>query len=228
MKIEDGIRQRKLVKGQKLPTEKVLCESFGVSRTALREALRSLSARGLVTIRKGDGIYVNDFSHSHANKPMSIYLELKFDRKYAIHLVQVRQMMEPQIAMMAARNRTDEDIRAFETNLAAFNAAEVDSALIANLDLEFHKQISRACANPLIPVIMDPVLGMMPRIKTLIVSRLKHTNSENAVNYHQVIFDHIKAQDEQGAFNAMTQHLKIAENDARKLIDTLADDEELF
>ncbi|MBN2354877.1 FadR family transcriptional regulator [candidate division KSB1 bacterium] len=71
---------------------------FGVSRTAVREALRMLSARGLLHIRKGDGVYVNTFSTSHASKPMSLYLELQFDKDYILHLVHVRQTIEPFIA----------------------------------------------------------------------------------------------------------------------------------
>lgn len=227
-KVEDAILKRKLIMGQKLPTEKDLCEMFGVSRTAIREALRSLSARGLVSIRKGDGIYVNDYSEDHANKSMSIYLELKFDKNYPLHLVQIRQMVEPQIARLAAQNRTEKDIIALEKNLEAFVNAESGSETYAMLDLEFHKLISRASANPLVPLIMDPLFSLMPKVKTLIVSRLKHTKLTNATNYHQIIFDKIKNKDSKGAYEAMIRHLQIAEQDTLKLIKSLNDGEELF
>lgn len=59
--IEHAIRQKKFLPHQKLPSENELSSMFGVSRTALREALRMLSARGLIQIRKGSGIFVNDF-----------------------------------------------------------------------------------------------------------------------------------------------------------------------
>ncbi len=227
-KVEDAILKRKLIMGQKLPTEKDLCEMFGVSRTAIREALRSLSARGLVSIRKGDGIYVNDYSEDHANKSMSIYLELKFDKNYPLHLVQIRQMVEPQIARLAAQNRTEKDIIALGKNLEAFVNAESGSETYAMLDLEFHKLISRASANPLVPLIMDPLFSLMPKVKTLIVSRLKHTKLTNATNYHQIIFDKIKNKDSKGAYEAMISHLQIAEQDTLKLIKSLNDGEELF
>ena len=58
--LETAIREKKLELGSKLPTEREMCESFGVSRTALREALRRLSARGLITIQKGSGMYVSE------------------------------------------------------------------------------------------------------------------------------------------------------------------------
>ena len=58
--IENAIRDKKLPVGSKLPTEFEMCKSFGVSRTALREALRRLSARGLINIQKGSGMYVSE------------------------------------------------------------------------------------------------------------------------------------------------------------------------
>ncbi|RMD92070.1 MAG: FadR family transcriptional regulator, partial [Calditrichaeota bacterium] len=67
-KIETAILEKKLIAGQKLPTEKELCEMFGVSRTALREALQMLSARGLLYIKKGSGVFVNDFSARHVSR----------------------------------------------------------------------------------------------------------------------------------------------------------------
>ena len=67
-RIEEAIQQRKLRPGDKLPSEKELCASFSVSRTALREALRRLSARGLIEIKKGSGMYVSEIQIEDAIK----------------------------------------------------------------------------------------------------------------------------------------------------------------
>lgn len=223
LKIEEAIRQKKLEPGQKLPSEKDLCVMFGVSRTALREALRMLSARGLLNVKKGDGIYINNFSSTHASKPMSLYLELQFDKDYVMHLVHVRQMIEPHIAMLAAKNRTDEDLKKIEFNLKKFSDRDQDAQQLAQLDVEFHTAITQASGNPLIPLIMDPLFSMLPKVKALIVSHLKKVKSDNAPNYHQKIFDKIKKQDEKGAFDAMKSHLEIAERDSLLLIKSLND-----
>lgn len=227
LNIEDAIRQKKLEPGQKLPSEKELCIMFGVSRTALREALRMLSARGLLDVRKGDGVYVNNFSSTHASKPMSLYLELQFDKDYIMHLVHVRQMIEPHIARLAAINRTDEDLEKFELNLEKFSNRDQDDQEIARLDVEFHTAITRASGNPLIPLIMDPLFSMLPRVKALIVSHLKKVKSDNAPNYHQKIFDKIKQQDEKGAFETMKAHLEIAERDSLLLIKSMEEQDKL-
>lgn len=214
LKIEESIRQKKLEPGQKLPSEKELGVIFGVSRTAVREALRMLSARGLLNVRKGDGIYVNAFSSSHASKPMSLYLELQFDSDTILHLVHLRQMIEPSIARLAAQNRTAEDLADLEVNLARFADRSQDAQQLAQLDVEFHTLIAASSQNPLIPLITDPIFSMLPRVKTLIVNHLQKTHSDNAPNYHQKIFDMIQLQDEGGAFTAMQEHLKIAERDS--------------
>ena len=223
LKIEDAIRQKKLEPGQKLPSEKELCIMFGVSRTALREALRMLSARGLLNVRKGDGVYVNNFSSIHASKPMSLYLELQFDKDYIMHLVHVRQMIEPHIAKLAAKNRTEQDIEKIELNIEKFLDRDQDAQQLAQLDVEFHTAITQAIGNPLIPLIMDPLFSMLPKVKALIVSNLKKVKSDNAPNFHQKIFDKIRMQDENGAFDAMKAHLEIAERDSLLLIKSMDD-----
>ena len=76
--LEGAIREKKLLVGSKLPTEREMCESFGVSRTALREALRRLSARGLISIQKGSGMYVSEIKIDDAIKTLNLYYDLKF------------------------------------------------------------------------------------------------------------------------------------------------------
>jgi len=228
VKIEQAILQRKLISGERMPSEKELCEAFGVSRTAMREALRMLSAKGLITIRKGDGIYVNEFSTLHANRPMSLYLELKFDKSYVMHLIHVRQMIEPSVAALAALNRTKDDIEDLSENLRRFNNPDASAAELARLDLEFHLKLAHASANPLIPLIMEPLYKLLPKIKTLILKKLKKTKSVNAINYHQRIFEYIEQGDDVNARESMIQHLQIAEKDAIMLISSMSDDENLF
>ncbi|MEN8252634.1 MAG: GntR family transcriptional regulator [Patescibacteria group bacterium] len=76
--IENAIREKKLIIGSKLPTEREMCESFGVSRTALREALRRLSARGLISITKGSGMHVSEIKIEDAIKSLNLLLNKGF------------------------------------------------------------------------------------------------------------------------------------------------------
>ncbi len=222
--IESGIRTKKLSAGEKLPTEQELCKMFGVSRTTLREALQILSAKGLITIRKGSGMYVNDYSSSHASENMSLYLELNFDPSYALHIMEMRHIFEPHAARMAALNRTDDHIAKLEKNLVLFGDKTLGVQGHAKYDLEFHYTIAEISGNPLMPLILDPIFKLLPKIKTMIVDRVKHNDTIDPLTHHQNILDMIKAQDEQGAFEAMTAHLKVAERDVHALLESLADE----
>ncbi|PID91845.1 MAG: GntR family transcriptional regulator, partial [Bacteroidetes bacterium] len=153
--LENAIREKKLPVGSKLPTEREMCESFGVSRTALREALRRLSARGLINIHKGSGMYVSELNIEDAIKTLNLYYDLKFDRNLIAQIIEVRQMFEPEIARYAARNRTDEDLAELRGNIAQFRSCNPDNTqLESDLDNRFHLAVSKAASNPIIQMTM--------------------------------------------------------------------------
>lgn len=226
-RIETAIRQRQLGRGEKLPSEKELCAMFNVSRTALREALQALNARNLVTIRKGSGVFVNDFSPNHASKPMGLFLELNFKRDYIFHLIHVRQMIEPLIAKEAAKNRSDVQCRQLQDIIEGMSGTSDDKGL-AKLDLEFHYKLVECSGNPILSLIMKPVFQLMPKVKLLMVQKVKKEKRYTAAHFHQSIFEAVLNQDVEKSEEAMLEHLKVAEEDARLLLDTLAPDEELY
>ncbi len=227
-KIENAIRKRRFQVGEKLPTEKELCEMFGVSRTALREAVQMLSSQGLISIRKGSGMYVNDFTTQHAGQPMKLFLELNFDKNYVLHLMHARQCLEPQLAMYAAANRSEDDLVEFENILELFEKEKDDFPKLARLDLRFHLKIAEATANPIYSMIMNPLYQMLPKLKTLIVKHVKSKAKYTALYYHTKIYENIKKQDGAAAFDAMKEHLDVAEQDAMMLMEALNDNEKLF
>ena len=109
-RLESAIRDKKLAVGSKLPTERELCLSFGVSRTTLREALRRLSARGLVQITKGSGMYVTGLKIDDAIANLNLYYDMQFDHNLIGQIIGVRHLFEPKIAGMAARQRDRNDL----------------------------------------------------------------------------------------------------------------------
>ncbi len=220
-KIEEVIVQKKLVAGEKLPTEKELCEMFGVSRTALREALHMLSARGLISVRKGSGIYVNDYTSQYVTRTMNLYLNLNFDKKIIMDVIQVRKLLEPEIARLAALHRTDKHLEALRKNIEQFKKCDNDDVeRESNLDLRFHTTIAEACGNSLIPLIVDPIFKQMPKIRTLVYAKIDQARS-SALDYHIKIFNKIKEQDSEAARNAMREHLVIAEQHSKEIAETL-------
>jgi GntR family transcriptional repressor for pyruvate dehydrogenase complex len=220
-KIEQAILEKKFKPGEKLPTENALCEMFGVSRTALREALQMLSSRGLIYVKKGSGIYVEDYSASNVIRPMNIYLQLNLDRNYLKYIIEVRKMLEPQIARLAARNRVEKDVLALKNNLDELDQCKnSDYKKEGNLDRDFHMLIARASGNPMIPLIVDPIFQLMPKIKLLVYAEVEKAKSA-ALDYHALLYDKIKDQDEQGAYDIMVEHLKIAEEHSAMIAEKL-------
>jgi GntR family transcriptional regulator, transcriptional repressor for pyruvate dehydrogenase complex len=206
-RIEAAIREKKLAVGSKLPTEHELCASFGVSRTALREALRRLNARGLISIIKGSGMYVTELKIDDAIQTLNLYYDLQFDRHLIEQIIEVRKIFEPEIARLAAKRRDNKDVVALEKNLKEFKQCNPDNTqLEADIDNKFHLLIAKAAHNPIIQISMEPIYTLLPRMRNLIYANVDG-EKDITYEYHSRIFEAIKAQDEAGAHQAMINHL---------------------
>ena len=216
--IEQAIQEGKLPAGEKLPTEMDLCDNFGVSRTVMREALRGLSAKGLISIEKGRGMFVKEISASSVTDPMYMYLTVNHRSDFALDVIHARQAIEPSIAAMAAVHRTEAELRSLQDNHQRLIAWKDDFVLLANLDGQFHLLVAKASNNPIMPLVIEPIHKLMPRIKLAIYDVVKNAH-ESAVEYHGKILDAIAAQDEQAARHWMVEHLKQAEVHVRMSLD---------
>lgn len=206
-RIEAAIRDKKLAVGSKLPTEHELCASFGVSRTALREALRRLNARGLISIIKGSGMYVTELQIDDAIQTLNLYYDLQFDRNLIEQIIEVRKIFEPEIAKLAAKRRNNDDIRELEKNLKDFKLCNPDNTqLEADIDNKFHLLIAKAAHNPIIQISMEPIYTLLPRMRNLIYANVDG-EEEITYGYHSRIFEAIKTQNEQDAHQTMVDHL---------------------
>lgn len=173
-KIEEAIRQKKLLQGAKLPSEKELCESFAVSRTALREALRRLSARGLIEIKKGSGMYVSEIKIEDAIKSLNLFYDLKFDSNLIQQIIEVRRIFEPEIAKLAAKNRKPEDLKILYENLEELEACNPDNTqLEVDLINRFHMNMAKSTGNPIVIISMEPIYSLLPRMRNLIYANIE-------------------------------------------------------
>jgi len=198
-KIEEAIRQKKLVSGVRLPSEKELCERFAVSRTALREALRRLSARGLIQIRKGSGMYVSEIKIEDAISSLNLYYDLKFDSNLISQIIEVRRLFEPQIARLAARNRTLEDIEKLRENLRALESCDPDNTqLEVDTINKFHMNLAKASGNPIVIVTMEPIYSLLPRMRNFIYANIEG-EKEYTLDAQKKILEAVEKQDETAA-----------------------------
>ena len=207
-KIEEATRQKKLVPGAKLPSERELCESFAVSRTALREALRRLSARGLISVRKGSGMYVSEIKTEDAIKSLNLYYDLKFDSNLISQIIEVRRLFEPEIARLASRNHSGEDLTLLRENLLELVHCDPDNTQ-KEVDLinRFHMNLSKATGNPIIMITMEPIYTLLPRMRNLIYGNIEG-EKEYTVGLQQKILEAVEQRDGQKAWQFSVELLE--------------------
>ena len=207
-RIEEAIIQRKLTPGNKLPSEKELCASFAVSRTALREALRRLNARGLIEIKKGSGMYISEICIEDAVKSLNLYYDLRFDSNLIAQMIEMRLLFEPQIARLAARNRTEEDLNALKQNLIALKECNPDNTQMeADTINRFHTNITKATGNPMIIVSMEPIFSLLPRMRTFLYANVDG-EKEYTMGAQQKIYNAIEEQNDKTAHDEMRSLLR--------------------
>jgi GntR family transcriptional regulator, transcriptional repressor for pyruvate dehydrogenase complex len=205
--IENAIREKKLTLGSKLPTEREMCESFGVSRTALREALRRLSARGLINIKKGSGMYVSEINIEDAIKSLNLYYDLKFDKNLLTQIIEVRMLFEPEIAKLAATNRTEQHVAELRKNLDDFEKCNPDNTQKeADLDNKFHLSITKSTANPIMQITMEPIYSLLPRMRSYIYANIEGEKA-HTLQSHKELLAAIAEKDGERAYLIMKKHL---------------------
>ncbi len=215
--IVDAIQSRKIPPGAKLPSELELCRQFGVSRTVIREALRALNSRGLVSIMKGKGIFCREFSGTDAAAPLQFYLRMNFERDYVMDIVHARQILEPAIVELTAKQRTEEDLERMVSDIESLKTCSPDFAELSRIDTQFHIDIAKSSGNSLMPLLIEPIHRLIPEIKSSVYATVKEAR-ESAVRWHQKILDGIVAGDACAAREAMVQHLRFAEEHAERML----------
>ncbi len=207
-RIEEAIRQKKLVPGARLPSERELCERFAVSRTALREALRRLSARGLISIRKGSGMFVTEIKTEDAIKSLNLFYDLKFDSNLISEIIEVRRLFEPEISRLASRNRTEEDIALLRESVFDLERCDPDNTQMeVDLINRFHVNLTKATGNPIIMITMEPIYSLLPRMRNLIYGNIGG-EKEYTVRLQQKILEAVEKGDGQEAWEHSVELLE--------------------
>jgi GntR family transcriptional regulator, transcriptional repressor for pyruvate dehydrogenase complex len=210
--IETMIRDRRLVEGDQLPNERELCRQFGVSRTVVREAVAWLSAKNLLAVRGGasGGIVVRSPTTEHVSDSLSLLLRLE-DGNPIQHekVLEVRRLLEVEIAALAAERRTAADLEKMTAILTEHEQMRDDRDRFAQLDLDFHIAIASATQNELFLVLLDSLSGILLSIRRLGYST--PGNPERALRYHRALLEQIRAGNVNGAREAMQSHLFEAE-----------------
>ena len=206
-KIAEFINQAGLKPGDRLPTEQGLGEQFGVSRNIVREAIKFLTATGLVAARKGVGVYVAGKPHLIASP--TINLSMQVDPEHIQALFDFRCMQEMLTARMATEQITLVELRELEkivaTNHRHAEAGEMEPFLAS--DDDFHRTIAQATHNPFFVETVSSVLQLQ-RWAIRVVTGGAPGSLLIAAEQHAAIFDAIKGGQPEAAAQAVKTHIE--------------------
>ena len=206
-RFERSIHSGEMPPGSRFPTEKTITEDFNVSRTVVREAFARLSARGLLESRRGSGAYVADGARYRA---FQVTADEMTEIEDVLRLLEMRLGFEVEMADLAARRRTDDDLAAMRRSLAAMeDSSDVDSSVVA--DAAFHAAIATATGNDYFVRFSD-FLGvrMIPSRRMYLQADPFQTHQHYArmINRdHEAIYAAIEARDPAKARRAARQHM---------------------
>jgi len=201
--------------GAELPSEAELAARFEVSRLTVREAARSLQARGLVEIRQGRRTVV---AHPNA-RPIGGYFTaaVRRDPRQLLDLLEVRRALEVHIASLAAAQASRTDVAAMERALAAMREAADDPMALHEGDIGFHAGVAAAAGNQLLRFLIEAMEEPLraSRMRSLRGHLARGGTVQDVIEQHARILERIKARDPRGAATAMLAHLEQTGRDLR-------------
>jgi GntR family transcriptional repressor for pyruvate dehydrogenase complex len=209
--IEDSILKGTLKAGDQLPSERDLALNFGVSRTAVREAVKALHEKGLVEAYSGRGTFITNGTSQAVTQ--SINLMMKFDQaEGSENLAQVRQILEPEIAALAATRIQEPQLALMREAFSTMNSALKDPDAYIEADLDFHLALAEAAENPLILSLLDSIVGLLREQRLKIF--FHESGPERGQYHHARILEAIEKRDPDASRAAMRDHLQQVREDS--------------
>ncbi len=203
--IEQRILSGELRSGDRLPTERELSEQFHASRTAVREAMKTLAQRGLVDMRPGRGTIVIDGTSQAMRNSLGLMMRVGQAGSSA-NLVEVREIIEPGIAALAAIRATDEHIAVMREAVRVMDANLNEANAYIAADNDFHRALAKGTQNELILTLVDSIVDLLSEQRKQIFS--VDGGPERGQIHHKRILDTIIRRDAEAAREAMRAHLQ--------------------
>lgn len=195
--------------GDKLPSETELARQFSVSRTTVREALRSLASNGLISKTPGvrGGSFVQGVDHRSLGVAMHDSLEnvLRLGRLSYEEVAEVRFLLEVPSARLAARHRDDADLETLHAILAHEKSTTIDDPAVPHLDVSFHSAVAHAAKNRALAAFVS---ALHSTTRPVLFIELSRQVGRDTVGHHAAIVAAITDRDEERAGAEMEEHLR--------------------
>jgi GntR family transcriptional repressor for pyruvate dehydrogenase complex len=202
--VEDSILKGQLKPGDQLPAERDLAQSFGVSRTAVREAVKTLREKGLVEAYSGRGTFVTNGTSHAIRQSLDLMIRVS-QQEGATHLAELRQVLEPEIAALAASRIEEQLLITMREAVTAMDRSLHDPEAYIEADLDFHLALAEAVGNPLVLSLLDSIVGLLREQRSRIFG--VDGGPERGQFHHKRILEATERRDPDAAREAMRAHL---------------------
>lgn len=213
--IERRILTGELRHGDYLGSERELAEQFGASRTAVREALKTLAQQGLVDMRPGRGTMVIDGTSQAVRHSLRLMMHIG-SQHTPEHLTEVREILEPEIAALAAERADDEHLAAMRASVDTMEHALENADAFIAADNDFHRALARGSGNPLILALMDSIVDLLSDQRKMVFAA--PGGPQRGQMHHKRVLDAIVARDPEVARVCMRAHLDQVREDTRQVV----------
>jgi len=190
--------------GDRLPSEAELCDQFGVSRTVIREATKSLAERGLLSSQPGRGTFVTALSVQDLSDSFGLFV--KGSDVSVRNVTEVRELLEVRIAELAAQRVTPNDLIKMEQAIEDMDRNMEDLDEFLRGDLDFHNALAEATHNDILVGLVRSLVEEFQAYRRM--PSIVLVGNENSQRAHKAIFECVRNCDEQGAADAMREHLR--------------------
>lgn len=209
--LTEAIVSRQIRAGERLPSERELGDRFKVSRTVIREAVRSLAARGLVRVTSGRGVEVNEFAAGNGVADSMRLLVRGHEGLDYGKVNEVRTAVEVQVAGLAAQRARPEDLkllnRICDDHQGRLDAGDLSAA--AELDFQFHRELTRSSGNELLLAMLDSIADVLREVRNQSMAA-PHVG-DDGLKAHRKILKAVSSGKPEAARAAMSEHLAEAE-----------------
>ncbi len=202
------IERGKLKRGDQLPTERELSETFKVSRATVREAIFSLETMKLVDRRQGDGTYVIASTEEALVQPLAA--SLFHERDDVIDIFSLRKIIEPEVAQWASENRTPEEINDLEEILKEQERGLVNGKNATQTDSDFHHLLARMAKNRVLERLLLALVDLLGKTREKYLQT--EERKQKSLQGHRDILAAIKNGNGSAARQAMRRHLEEVED----------------
>lgn len=197
------MKRGELKPGDRLPSESELMELLGVGRSSIREAKQTLIAMGLIEAHPGRGSYVREIRPDVLIDADVVSLLLADEHVLALH--EARELLEVQVAALAASRATEDDFAVLRDALGKMAEAVSASESVYDPGMEFHVALVKAAHNPVLVKLYDPIIALLRAYQRPVYEGYSDPQAE--LRHHEMIYECIRAGDSTLAQSTMRMHL---------------------